>query len=76
MGGATEPRGCRREGRVYSDLQLDSLLFYLCPSSPQQAPNVVPPGTQLGPLGLSVKARKKEFIVKSSWAALLTLQEA
>lgn len=46
------------------------------PLLPQQAPNVVPPRTQLGPRGLCVTARKKNSIIKSSRAASLVLQEA
>lgn len=66
--GSTEPHGCRREGGVYGELQLDPHLFWSCPLLPQQAPNVVPPRTQLGSLDLFVKARNKDSVLESSQA--------
>lgn len=41
-----------------------------------RVPNVVLPRTQLGPLGLCVKARNKDSIIKSSQAVWLMLPEA
>lgn len=66
--GPTELHGCRREGSVDSELQPDPHLFWLCPLLPQKAPNVVPPRTRLGPLGLCVKASNKDSVVESSQA--------
>lgn len=55
----------QKGGRVYG-LQHDSHLLWFYPLFPQEAPSVMPPRTQLGPLGLCVKARNKDSSLKAA----------
>lgn len=54
---------------------MDPNLTRIYPLCPLEAPDVVPPRAPLGPLGLCVKARNRDSIIKSSQAVWLLLQE-